>query len=455
MRSGNILIADDNTGILESLSLSLKHEFENISTTQNPAEITKIIQDEKIDIVLLDMNFTAGISDGSEGLNWLKKIKEIDSTIPIVLITAYGDVDLAVKVIKEGATDFVLKPWDTNKLVTTLKAAYKLRLSNLEINNLRHKQNHLQESIEREFPAFIGNSESVRKIMATVNKVAKTDASVLILGENGTGKELIAHEIHRQSERSNEVFIRVDVASLTESLFESELFGHVRGAFTDAKEDRIGRFETASGGTLLLDEIGNLSIGLQAKLLTAIQNQEIFRIGSNKSIPIDIRLICATNKPIEKMTEENLFREDLLYRINTIQIEIPPLRQRGEDIIQLADHFLKDLSQKYEKPFLKITGKAYDSLVEYNWPGNVRELKHTIEKAVILSESEALKTEDFFLSNKTDYKEDKIDSLNLMEVEKETIKKSLKKNNGNMTRTADDLGITRATLYSKIAKYGL
>jgi DNA-binding NtrC family response regulator len=455
MKSGNILIADDNKGILDSLSYSLKHEFENIFTTQNTDGIIKIIQDEKIDLVLLDMNFSAGISDGAEGLSWLKKIKEIDSTLPIVLITAYGDVDLAVKVIKEGATDFVLKPWDTNKLVATLKAAYKLRLSSLEIKNLRHKQNHLQENINREYPAFIGNSDAVRKIMATVNKVAKTDASVLILGENGTGKELVAHEIHKRSDRRNEVFIKVDVASLTESLFESELFGHVKGAFTDAREDRIGRFETASGGTLLLDEIGNLSISLQAKLLAAIQNREIFRIGSNKSIPIDIRLICATNKPIEKMTEENLFREDLLYRINTIQIEIPPLRERGEDIIQLADQFLKGLSQKYEKPFIKITGRAYDLLMEYDWPGNVRELKHTIEKAVILSESDTLKPEDFFLSYKDRIPDENADSLNLMQVEKETIKKSLIKNNGNMTRAANDLGITRATLYSKIAKYGL
>ncbi|OGU55521.1 MAG: sigma-54-dependent Fis family transcriptional regulator [Ignavibacteria bacterium RBG_13_36_8] len=454
-KNGTILVIDDNQGILDSLKFSLKDEFQEILTIKSPTSIPKVMRENSVDIFLLDMNFTPGVNDGREGMMWLKLILESDPDAVVIPITAYGDVELAVKAIKQGATDFIVKPWDTEKLIATIKSAHKLRLSKMEVKSLKEKQKQLSHDIEKDHQTLIFSSDAMCKVISTVEKVAKTDANVLIIGENGTGKELIAHEIHRRSLRAREVMISVDMASLSETLFESELFGHVKGAFTDAKEDRAGRFETASSGTLFLDEIGNLPISLQAKLLAALQNRAVYRVGSNKPIPIDIRLLCATNKNLHAMIEKNLFREDLLYRINTIHIEVPPLRERGEDIILLTETFLKKYAKKYDKPLLRITSKAYDKLMQYRWPGNVRELLHTIEKVVILCEGDSLRPEDFFfdLDNKTSREESAL--LKLEDVEKETIRKALLKYQGNLSQTARELGITRSTLYSKIEKYGL
>ena len=454
-KKGKLLIVDDNKSVLSSLYLFLQFEFDVVKTVSNPNQLPSLLRTENYDVILLDMNFSAGVQTGNEGIFWLRKIIKSDPLAVVVLITAYGDVELAVKVIKEGATDFVLKPWDNKKLLSTLQLAYKLRQSRLKVKNLQQKQKHLSEDIDRQFNMFIGSSPSMKEVLSTIKKVAITDANVLILGENGTGKELIARELHRQSKREKDVFISVDIATLSESLFESELFGHTKGSFTDAKEDRVGRFETASGGTLFLDEIGNLSVSMQVKLLTAIQNRQITPIGSNKQIPVDIRLICATNKDINEMVKENLFREDLLYRINTIQIEIPPLRERERDILLLIDYFLKQFAEKYEKHFLKINSKALDKLSEYRWPGNVRELKHTIEKSVILSEFNTLKPEDFFVNIHKKVNAEISRALTLQESEKMAIGKALKNNKGNLSETAKELNIARQTLYNKIEKYGL
>jgi DNA-binding NtrC family response regulator len=452
-KKGKVLIVDDNVQILDSLKILLKNEYEEIETIKNPNMIPEKIRSNAYDIILLDMNFAAGINTGNEGIYWLREILKLDADAIVILITAYGDIKLAVQSIKEGATDFITKPWDTEKLLVTLNTAYELRQSKLKVNSLTNKQKQLTEDIEKHFQMFTGTSKAMQEVQHTINKVAKTDANVLILGENGTGKELIAREIHKKSKRSSEVFVAVDMGALTETLFESEIFGHIKGAFTDAKEDKAGRFETASGGTLFLDEIGNIPLSLQSKLLSALQNRQITRLGSNKAVPIDIRLISATNKPVYDMVDENLFREDLLYRINTIQIEVPPLRKRKDDIPGFIDYFLKQYTSKYEKPLLKITADAYELLVNYSWPGNVRELKHTVEKAVILSESDALRPDDFYLRQLKPGEKEKEDSLKLTDAEKHTIEQVLEKCNGNLTKAAKILEISRTTLYAKIKKY--
>lgn len=453
---GKILIVDDNEGILKSLSFILKQEFEEVTGIKNPSKFTSLLQSGSFDVILLDMNFSAGINTGNEGIFWLKKITSADPDAVVILITAYGDIELAVRAMKEGATDFIQKPFDPVKLVSTVKSAYQLRLSKLQVSKLIHKQKHLSEDLDKTFVSLIGESPAMMQILATVKKVAPTDANVLILGENGTGKELIAREIHRQSKRADEVFISVDLGSLTESLFESELFGHVKGAFTGAMEDRKGRFETASGGTLFLDEIGNLPISLQSKLLTVLQNRYIIPVGSNKPVPIDVRLITATNKHISEMIRDNLFREDLIFRINTIQIEIPPLRNRDGDILLLAEHFLKLYGKKYEKPYLKISSTAVEKLKLYEWPGNVRELQHMIENSVIMADEGVIRPENLHFTTKIYSGKSLADnSLNLNNVEKLTIKEALFKNKGNINQTAKELGITRKTLYSKIEKYEL
>ncbi|MFC2096870.1 sigma-54-dependent transcriptional regulator [Bacteroidota bacterium] len=452
---GNILIVDDNHSMLNALDLLLQPEFEKIHTVSNPNLIPQLLREENYDVVLLDMNFTAGTSSGNEGLYWLREIFKSDEEIIIILITAYGDISLAVKAMKEGATDFVLKPWDDKKLIATLQTAIKLRQSKREVVELKNKQEQLINEIEKPVTDFIGCSEKMNEVFTSIQKVAGTDANVLIIGENGTGKELVARELHRQSKRKNEVFVSVDVGSLSETLFESELFGHNKGAFTDAKSDRAGRFETASGGTLFLDEIGNLSVSMQSKLLTALQNRSITRLGSNKSIDIDIRLICATNKNLNDMIRDNLFREDLFYRINTIQIEVPPLRERGEDIIRLTEYFLNKYSKKYEKPQLKINSKAINKLDSYYWPGNVRELEHTVEKAVIMCDTNIIGIEEFFISNHTRSAQFKDEVKTLEELEKESILKVLKKYHGNHTKTSKELNIARTTLLRKIKKYNI
>ena len=453
MAKGNILIVDDNKSILSALDIFLAPEFQTVTTMSDPSQIPTELRKKEYNLVILDMNFNAGINNGNEGIYWLGRIKESNPDISVVMITAYGDIELSVKALKMGATDFFLKPWDNTKLLATLKSAIQLNWSKKEVNELKEKEKVLKTEINRDQKFIIGSSPQLMQVLNMVRKVAKTDANVLITGENGTGKELIAHEIHRMSNRSQEVMVSVDMGAITETLFESELFGHVKGAFTDAHENRPGKFEVADKGSLFLDEIGNLSFHLQAKLLAAIQNRQISRIGSNHTVSIDIRLICATNKNLEKMVQDGHFREDLLYRINTIQIEVPPLRDRGNDVLVLADFFLKKYSSKYNKPSLKINQQAQDKLLKYSWPGNIRELQHTIEKAVILGDGNILKADDFFMRPIHGGKA--IESeLTLEEMEKRMINLAIDKNNGNLSAAADQLGVTRQTLYNKIKKNG-
>ncbi|MZP56986.1 MAG: response regulator, partial [Bacteroidales bacterium] len=394
---GNILVVDDNKSILATLDIMLSPVFNKVTLLPGPNQLITTLKKEEYNLVILDMNFSAGINTGNEGIYWLKRIKETDPDISVVMITAFGDIELAVNALKEGASDFILKPWDNEKLIATLKMAVQLNISKKMVTELSERETELKREINKERRDIIGSSPGLLNIMNMVRKVARTDANVLITGENGTGKELIAREIHRLSARTKEILVTVDMGAISESLFESELFGHTKGSFTDAHENRAGKFETANKGTLFLDEIGNLSFHLQAKILAALENRQISRIGSNQLIPIDIRLICATNKNLDKMVSEGLFRQDLLYRINTIQIEIPPLRERGNDITILAEYFLNKYSRKYNKPNLKINQQANEKLLRYSWPGNIRELQHTLEKAVILSESDILRPEDFYL----------------------------------------------------------
>lgn len=453
MAKGNVLIVDDNKSILSAMEILLSSEFQTVTTLSDPSQIPTELRKNDYNLVVLDMNFNAGINNGNEGIYWLGRIRETNPEISVVMITAYGDVELTVKALKGGAIDFVLKPWDNAKLLATLKSALQLNLSKKEVSQLKEKEKGLKNEINREQKFIVGSSPQLMQVLNLVRKVAKTDANVLITGENGTGKELIAQEIHRLSKRAEEVLVSVDMGAITETLFESELFGHVKGAFTDARENRPGKFEIANKGSLFLDEIGNLSFHLQAKLLAAIQNRQISRIGSNQTVLIDIRLICATNKNLESMVQDGLFREDLLYRINTIQIEVPPLRERGNDILVLADFFLKKYTSKYNKPNLKINQQAQDKLLKYAWPGNIRELQHTIEKAVILSDSNVLKSEDFFMRPITSGKNN-ISEMTLEEMEKRMIDLAIEKNAGNLSAAADQLGVTRQTLYNKIKKSG-
>ena len=453
---GKILIADDNEDILKSLLFILRQEFEEIVTIKNPAKSASLLHSGQYDVLLLDMNFSAGINSGNEGIFWLREILKSDPDAVIILITAYGDVELAVEAMKEGATDFIQKPFDPVRLISTVKSAFQLRQSKRQVAKLIDKQKHLSEELNKKYTTLIGDSKEMTDILSTVRKVAPTDANVLILGENGTGKELIAREIHRQSKRANEIFISVDLGSLSESLFESELFGHLKGAFTDAREDRKGRFETASGGTLFLDEIANLPISLQSKLLTVLQNRYIIPVGSNKIVPIDVRLITATNKSLSDLIMNDLFREDLMFRINTVQIEIPPLRIRKDDILLLSEHFLKTYGKKYEKSGLRISRTAIDKLKQYEWPGNVRELQHIIENAVIMIDDNIIRPENLrFTTGLTSERAGLKATFNLNNIEKLTIREALFKHKGNINQTAKELGITRKTLYSKIQKYEL
>ncbi len=451
MQNGKILIIDDNKSVLSALEILLQFEFKHIQTLSNPNQISSFPNLSDFDIVILDMNFSAGVNTGNEGLFWLREIKKKAAHTSVIMMTAYGAVDLAVKALKEGATDFILKPWNNEKLMATIKSAYSLRKSRKEVQELKQKESHLKQVINQNTNYIIGNSKALTSVLNLIRKVAKTDVNVLITGENGTGKELIARELHRMSSRMNEVFIGVDMGSISETLFESELFGHTKGAFTDAKEDRAGKFEAANKGTLFLDEIGNLSLQTQAKLLSAIQNRTIVRVGSNKSVPVNIRLVCATNCNLPQMVEEGIFREDLLYRINTIHIEVPPLRERDNDILVLADFYLKKFASKYGKPALRINAAAEQKLLEYRWPGNVRELQHTIERAVILCEGNVLKPADFLLSTTTAISMDKGPET-LDEMERLMINKALDSNNGNYSAAANQLGISRQTLYNKIKK---
>ncbi len=452
MKDSRILIVDDNKSVLSALELLLQPLCLEVVTSANPNRIPALLEATYFDVVLLDMNFSAGINTGNEGLYWLKRILEYDPNKSVIMITAYGDVELAVRAVKAGAVDFVLKPWENSKLLATVNAAVQLRNSRKEVKSLKEKEKNLKAVIRENRDVIIGNSPSFRRVLEIVEKVAATDANVLITGENGTGKEVIAKEVHRRSSRKSELMVSVDMGAISETLFESELFGHVKGAFTDAKEDRVGKFEVAGGSTLFMDEIANLSLPLQAKLLAALQNREIVKVGSNKKIPIDIRLICATNSDLPALVKEGKFREDLLYRINTIHIEIPPLRERIADIPLLVDFFLKIYSTKYKKTLLKISPEVIERMKCYSWPGNVRELQHAIEKAVILSDGELLTLGDFLFSEKSS---ERASVQTLEEMEQRMIEESIERNRGNLSAVAEQLGITRQTLYNKIKKYRL
>jgi len=454
--TGNILIVDDNEDLLLAARLFLKQHFSLVHTEQDPEKIPVLLQNENYDVILLDMNFTLDATSGVEGFRWLEKILQIDPSAVVILITAYGDVEIAVKAVKVGATDFVLKPWQNEKLLATLSSALNLRHSKLEVDRLRSRQKQLSDDIDQKYHNMIGVSPAIRKVFATIDKVAATDANILILGDNGTGKELVARALHRQSPRSAEVFINVDMGAIAETLFESELFGHMKGAFTDARENRPGRFELASGGTLFLDEIGNLSLAMQAKLLSVLETRKVTRLGSNAPREFDIRLICATNMPLYDMVARNEFRQDLLYRINTVEIQLPSLQERKEDIALLVDHFLEIFSKKYKKPISGVSAPALKKLERYLWPGNIRELRHTLERAVILAESRMLQPADFLFPDTEKEVEGVVfDNYNLEDVEKAVIRKALKKHAGNVSHAAKDLGLTRTSLYRRMEKYGL
>jgi len=453
-KKGSILIIDDDQDVLLTAKMILKQHFEKVVTEHTPNRIESLIQKDQHDVIVLDMNFKTGATSGNEGMYWLKRILEIDPEANVMLSTAYGDINLAVEAMKQGARDFLVKPWEKEKLLATVNNIYELNSAKNEVKRLKSQQSVMQKDSHKKYTDLIAESDAMKTILATIDKVAKTDANILILGENGTGKELIARTIHHQSKRAREAFIGVDLGALSSSLFESELFGAKKGAFTDAKEDRLGRFEVASKGTLFLDEIGNVPMMLQSKLLSALQNREITPLGTHQSKSIDIRLVCATNKPLYQMVEDDSFRQDLLYRINTVEITLPPLRQRVNDIAPLAQHYLTFFAKKYEKGRLTIADETISALNSYQWPGNIRELEHAVERAVIMCSSSELTVQDFNLSQ-TRHEVVAIDNLNMGEVEKITIQQSIEKNNGHLTKVSKELGMARSTLYRKMEKYGI
>ncbi|NVO09722.1 MAG: sigma-54-dependent Fis family transcriptional regulator [Bacteroidales bacterium] len=457
IKTGRILAIDDNQEILLSLRVVLSKHLEEIKLYVAPSDdAIKEITSGSYDVVLLDMNFTPGSTSGKEGLDFLKKIISIDPSISVVMITAYGDVNIAVEAMKYGATDFVLKPWENKKLLATVLSAYNLSKSKRESADLRQSRRVLANDIDTPYVKIIGESEPMKKVMSDIEKVAKTDANVLVLGENGTGKELVARAIHRISDRASQLFVSVDMGAIPDTLFESELFGCVKGAYTDARENRPGRFEMSSGGTLFLDEIANIPLTLQAKLLGVLQTKQVSRLGSVASKDIDIRLISATNASINQMINEGKFRQDLYYRINTIEITIPPLRERGDDILLLANHYLDIYSRKYGKRNLRLSKAVQRLIHSYNWPGNVRELAHSIERAVIMTDGAAIEPDSILFAHQNPSMLQQRDtSLHIDEVEKQTIIKALKVNDGNISTAALELGMGRTTLYRKMAKYGI
>ena len=454
-KEGHILIVDDNEELLIAYQIFLAPHFKTIKTISNPNAILSELNASEYDVVLLDMNFAAGVNTGNEGFFWMNKILEADGHASIILITAYGDVEMAIRAIREGASDFILKSWDREKVLSTILSAYQLSLSKREISQLKSRQKHLIHDANRNFDFCRGINPKMKDLYKTVRKVAPTDANILILGENGTGKEVLAREIHAGSLRKEEIFMSIDVGAITETVFESELFGHVKGAFTDAVEDKPGRIEIASGGTLFLDEIGNLPLALQTKLLSVIEKKELTRVGSTQVIPVDIRLVCATNANLYQECEEGRFREDLLYRINTIQLDLPPLRERPEDIPQLVNFYTDKFAEKYGKPGLKVSKHAIHQLSKYMWKGNIRELRNLVEKAVLLSEGLLLKPADFVIYTGFREKQSDLQEFNLDENEKKVIVKALKTFGNNKKLTARELGINRTTLYNKMRKHGL
>ncbi len=456
MHPAHILIVDDNPGVLSAGKLLLKRHFADVDTTREPAEIPDLLRERRYDVILLDMNFNRTKNTGQEGFQWLEKILDLDPTAVVVLITAYGDVELAVRAIKNGATDFVLKPWDNDKLLVTLHAALRLKNSQDENTQLKSKELGRNLAAARDLPNFIFKSQAMQDVYDTVQRVAETDANVLLLGENGTGKDLVAQALHAHSKRAQENFVKVDLGALTDSLFESELFGHVKGAFTDARDDRPGRFEAADGGTIFLDEIGNLPLGLQAKLLTVLQNRTVTRVGANRVKPVNVRVVAATNQSPYDMVKNRTFRQDLLYRINTIEIQLPALRERPDDIELLANHFLTQFSQKYNRSVQAFSPALFKEMYRYAWPGNVRELQHAVERAVIMAKTDTLQPQDFFFRDAGQAR-DGIDAttMNLDDMEKQLIMKALNKHYGNITEAAQELGLTRASLYRRLEKYNL
>jgi len=451
---GKILMIDDDEDVLLAAKMLLKKYNYHVIIEKNPNKIPFLLNNDTYDVILLDMNFSKDTTSGKEGFQWLAQIKEKDPDAVVIMITAFGDVEMAVRALKEGATDFILKPWQNEKLIATISTAIRLKKSYNEVDKLRKAKQMLEEQISQPFRDIIGQSQAIKDVFNLIDKVAKTDANILILGENGTGKELVARAIHQKSLRKDNSFVSVDMGAITETLFESELFGHKKGAFTDAREDRPGRFELANGGSLFLDEIGNLNLSLQSKLLNALQSRKVTRVGSNQSMDVDIRLICATSMPLALMVKEGRFRQDLLYRINTVEIHIPALYERVEDIPLLANHFLNYYSKKYRKDVLSITPEAITKLKKYPWPGNVRELQHALERAVIMADSTTLQESDFLFSRKVDGNV-ATDTLNLDEVEKAAVIKAIQLHNGNISKAADELGLTRASLYRRMEKYGI
>lgn len=448
LKNATILVIDDDSDILTAVRLLLKTEIREVIVEKNPDRIKSLLPKKEIDLILLDMNFNSTINTGNEGIFWLNKIKELSPTTAVIMITAYGDIDLAVRSLKEGAADFVIKPWHNERLIETIKEAL-LRKSGTTVTSMKN---------EDVFgTTLLGESEPMQDIFKKIEKVAPTDANILLLGENGTGKDLVADAIQQKSIRANNPYVKVDAGSLTETLFESELFGYKKGAFTDAREDRMGRFESANGGSLFLDEIGNINLQQQAKLLTVLQNRQVTRLGSNQPIPIDIRLICATNIPLVELANENRFRKDLIYRINTVEITIPPLRKRGKDIGLLAKHFVNIYAAKYFKPNMNLDTGALNKLNRYHFPGNVRELQYIIERAVIMSEDDVIKENDLIFSALENQllQEEDVTDFRLSAVEKNAIQKVIEKHQGNITKAAKELGLTRTALYRRLSKYDI
>ncbi|WP_066830535.1 sigma-54-dependent transcriptional regulator [Rufibacter ruber] len=454
---GKILIIDDNEDVLFSAKMLLKKYAQQVLIEKDPRKIPFLLNHDTYDLILLDMNFSQDTTSGNEGFYWLKEILARDPSAVVIMITAFGDVEMAVRALKEGATDFVLKPWQNEKFIATLSAAAKLKTSYKEISTLKKTNSALASQLNQNVNLVTGQSPAMQQLLHLMNRVARTDADVLLLGENGTGKEVIARSLHQQSGRADKVFVSVDMGSLTETLFESELFGHKKGAFTDAKEDRVGRFEMANGGTLFLDEIGNLSMAMQAKLLTVLQRREVIRVGTGQPIPINVRLICATNMPLQQMVQQGKFRQDLLYRINTIELHLPPLRERLEDLPLLIDYFLKRYAQKYKQAAKTLSTAALERLRRYDWPGNIRELEHVLERATIISENQVLQPQDFFFLQMAQSlsAEPTGQTHNLDDVEKATVMKAMGKHDGNISKAAKELGLSRASLYRRLEKYGL
>jgi DNA-binding NtrC family response regulator len=453
-RSGKILVVDDDNDVLYTARLILRELFEKVDTINRPDLIPEYIKSCRYDVILLDMNYSRGTTSGKDGLEWLGRILQIDPKATVVTTTAYGDINLAVQAMKTGAADFLIKPWSSEQLAEIIKKGSAISRNQKEESII--VKGGSKKSPDERYPKIISRSPVMEQIMETIKTVAATDANVLIMGENGTGKELAARVLHFESMRKHNVFVHVDLGAIPETLFESELFGHTRGAFTDAKEERTGRFETASGGTLFLDEIGNLTLPLQAKILTAIQNREIIRLGSNRPVPVNVRLVSATNMPLFQMADSFEFRQDLLYRINTVEITLPPLRERKEDISLIADYYLKLFSKQYGKDGMIIRDDTSKKLSEYHWPGNIRELAHSIERAVILSKNKTLTQDDFVLKIRPDHTRPIEEPVTRVEdYEKIAISSALSKYNGNLSKASEELGIARSTLYRKIAHFGM